>query len=134
MIKRTLHFLVLTAAFVAVLPLPACHRGPERHDMAAYHQTVVPGQVESRVPSFSGNTQTSGDVAGAYNAHGRLWDSHKLARYDGLLAAYGDKIAGGIKPGDRIGITKEGDYWRVTYEVAVRFTIMNQMRLDHLKL
>lgn len=50
--------------------------------------------------------------------------------YDALLEKYGDKLFPARKKGDRDGITREGDCWRVSDAVMERQLVMNQRRVN----
>jgi hypothetical protein len=100
-------------------------------------QTVVPRAIVSTEASFDGNVQNSGIIK--YDEHGFIVSAHWLERYDAMLARFGDKLFPAIKPGDRIGIdslppssavasAKEDLNYRVSQQVMVRFTRMNQWR------
>lgn len=96
-------------------------------------QSVVPRPIVSHEASFDGNAQNSGIVN--VDEHGFIVTSHWLDRYDAMLAVFGTHFSPAIKPGDRIGVealpTLQPSIpktFRVTSEVMVRFTRMNQWR------
>ncbi len=88
------------------------------------HLTVTPKPVVSHTASFSGNKQTSGVISA--DQYGVIVDSGWMARYDSLLAKYGKDLTPPVKSGDRVGVTKVGNDYRVSMEVSIRFAEMNQ--------
>ncbi len=106
-----------TIRIAALIVLSACAA-------SCSHLTVTPKPVVSHTASFSGNKQTSGVILA--DQYGVLVDSGWMARYDALLVKYGKDLNPPVKTGDRIGVTKVGNDYRVSMEVSIRFAEMNQ--------
>lgn len=91
-------------------------------------KTIIPPQVVTTQASFDGNHQTSGILS--VDETGFLVTPRYIERYDAMLEKYGERFSPPIKPGDRRGITPEGENYRITGETRSRFGQMNQMRKD----
>lgn len=90
-------------------------------------QTVTPPPIVSTQASADGNAFNSGDVS--FDADGAIKSGHWLERYDAMLAIFGKRFTPEVKPGDRNGIAMVSEnQYRVTAQVSVRFTRMNQWR------
>lgn len=81
--------------------------------------TVIPKTVTTTQASFSGNSQNS--HLESVNSTGFSVDADWINTYDALLVIYGDRFIPAVKAGDRKGITAEGDKYRITGEINVRY-------------
>lgn len=122
---------LILAISVGALCLSACTHG--RDSLL----TVAPTPVKSGQASYSGNEQNSGvlkDKAAlpTYNK-GFPVNQDWVDGYDALLATYGSTLTPPRKAGDRDGIVKEGDHYRITDAVMVRQQVLNSTRRSNLR-
>jgi hypothetical protein len=92
--------------------------------------TIAPKPIKATQASFSGNVQNSGMIAAPKQDElGFAVNQDYIDAYDALLAKFGSGLFPPRKPGDRNGIVKEGDHYRVTDAVVERYLVMNQQRM-----
>lgn len=94
--------------------------------------TVSRQEVRQHQASFTATGQDSGILDEKTNqpVFGFKVNQDWINGYDALLDKYGDKLSPARKKGDRDGITREGDYWRISDAVMERQLVMNQRRVD----
>lgn len=108
----------------AALALSAC---------SVNEQTAVAPALHTSQPSFVGNQQNSGIIS--VDEHGFKVAPRVIERYDSMLADNSAlpagnqfKLSNAPAPGDREGITTEGEFYRVTGQVMQRFNRLNYLR------
>lgn len=96
--------------------------------LASCSATIAPQEVRQRQASHTATGQDSGilDDSGVGFAVNQDW----IDGYDSLLEKYGSTLSPPRKKGDRGGIVKEGDRYRVTDACMERFLVMNQRRVN----
>lgn len=90
--------------------------------------------VVSRQASWSGFEQNSGMIKQPeLGEKGFAVNQDWVDGYDSLLARFGNILNPPRKSGDRDGIAKEGEHYRITDQVLMRHDVMNSARRASLK-
>lgn len=99
--------------------------------VASCSPTIARHEVKQTAASWSASGhQDSGILEDSKDIGGVPVGADWIAGYDSLLAKYGDTLTPPRKSGDREGITKEGDHYRITDATWERQLVLNQRRAD----
>lgn len=93
--------------------------------------TISRHEVHQKQASFTSTGQDSGILdEESFGKAGVPVNQDWIDGYDSLLKKYGATLSPPRKKGDRNGIVKEGDHYRITDAVWERQLVMNQRRVD----
>lgn len=106
----------LTAILIWVLSLAGC--------------TVARKEVVQHQAGYTSTGQDSGVLDDIPGATGVPVNQDWVNGYDSLLEKYGATLFPPRKKGDRDGITKEGNHFRITDATWERQLVLNQKRAD----
>jgi hypothetical protein len=111
---------IAIAVLIAALALTACS------------PTIARKEVQQKQASFTSTGQDSGilDEKSTEPVFGFAVNQDWINGYDALLEKYGNTLSPARKKGDRDGVTKEWDHWRVSDAVMERQLVMNQRRVN----
>lgn len=98
--------------------------------LASCSATITRPEVRQTQASHTSTGQDSGILGESSDAKGFTVNSDWISGYDALLEKYGRTLTPPRVKGDRDGITKQGDYYRIIDAVLERQLVMNQRRVN----
>jgi hypothetical protein len=99
--------------------------------LASCSPTISRHEVRQHQASFSSTGQDSGILSDSAGAVGFAVNQDWIDGYDSLIEKYGATLTPPRKKGDRGGIVKEGDHFRITDAAMERFLVLNQRRVNN---